>query len=183
MEAFPRKLPRSNVIAQPPKALQSPIERRLIDRSRAFLRCGAAILLGLLVGCSSHRPEQMSETAVVILKRTPQEISTATKDTFKRHQFEDASREGELVFQRRGSVMNDVMSPNWFDGPTWVRIRVLGHQLDADRTVLDYRAFLVQQPEDPMFEKEQPYGGHKDEFKSLMLEIAQSLNQSTNMAK
>ena len=79
--------------------------------------------------------------------------------------------------------MNNVMSPNWFDGPTWVRIRVFEHQLDADRTVLDYRAFLVQQPEDPMFEKVQPYGGHKNEFKSLMQEIAQSLNQSINTPK
>jgi hypothetical protein len=120
---------------------------------------------------------------VVILKRAPEEISTATKDTFKRHQFEDVSRDGELVFQRRGSAMNNVMSPNWLDGPTWVRIRVFEHQLDADRTVLDYRAFIVQQPEDPMFETEQPYGGHKKEFKSLLQEIAESLNQSPTMAK
>ena len=157
-----------------------PVEQRLIARNRVFLRFGVAICLGLLVGCSSPRPEQMSETAVVILKRTPQEISAATKETFKRHRFEDASRRGELIFQRRGSAINDVMSPSWFDGPTWVRIRILEYQLDADRTVLDYKAFLVQQPEDPMFEKAQPYGGHKKEFKSLMLEIGQSLIQPTN---
>ena len=158
----------------------SPPELRLVPRIRAFLRYGVTIFLALLAGCSSPRPEQMSETAVILRNRTPQEISTVTKETFKRHHFEEASGQGgELVFQRKGSAINDVMSPNWLDGPTWIRVRVIQHPLDAERTVLDYRAYLVQQPEDPMFETGKPYTGHKKEFKKLLQEIGRRLSQST----
>jgi hypothetical protein len=152
------------------------------DRIRVLVPYGVAILIGLLAGCSSPRPtDQMSDTTVLILNRTPQEISSAIKETYKRHQFENtSSKDGELVFEKRGTVMNDIMSPNWLDGPTWVRVKVFQRQLDSDRTLIDYGVYLVQQPDDPMFQQEHPYGGHKKEFRSLMQEVARNLNEPVN---
>ncbi len=149
-----------------------------IHRSKTSLRYGIAVFFGLLVGCSTPRPsQQLSDTAVVISGRTPEEISTVIKETFKRHQFEIASSKDEaLVFEKRGSFMNDMMSPSWVDGPTWLRVKVFQTQVDSEQTRLGCEVFLVQQPKDPMFQREQPYGGHKQEVKRLMQEIAQNLN-------
>jgi hypothetical protein len=159
--------------------LKGNTNRAIFGASKPLLRLGIAVFLGLLAGCSSTPPEgQMSDSSVLILNRSPEEIGAAVKDTFKRHQFDQVSpASGDLLFQKRGSFMNDFMSPNWFDGATWVQVKVLQRQLDPERTELDYRAYIVQQPDDPMFEKQQPYGGHKREFKNLLMEIARNLNQ------
>jgi hypothetical protein len=150
--------------------------------NRAVLGFTVALILGLLSGCRSASPaEQMSDTAIV-LNRTPEEIHTAVKDTFERHQFEDASsRWDNLLFQKKASFMNDLMSSDWAGGPTWVQVKVLPRQLDAERTLLDYQVYLVQQPDDPMFKTGHPYGGHKKEFKNIINEVARSLNEPVNV--
>ena len=150
--------------------------------NRAALGFTIALILGLLSGCRSASPAEQTSDSVIVLNRTPEEIHTAVKDTFVRHQFEDASsvRDG-LLFQKKGSFMNDLMSSDWADGPAWVQVKVLPRQLDAERTVLDYQVYLVQQPDDPMFKTGQPYGGHKKQFKDIIKEVARTLNEPAHV--
>jgi len=156
----------------------NPAEMKPMNRTKTNLRNGIAVLFVLLLGCRTPQPsEQLSDTAVLISRRTPEEISTVTTETFKRHHFESAStRDEALVFDRRGTFSNDMMSSNWADGPTWVRVKVFRTQVDPERVKLGCEIFLVQDPEDPMFGHEKPYGGHKKEIKQIMQEIGLSLN-------
>ena len=149
-----------------------------MNRSKTSLQIGIAVLFVLLLGCRTPQPsEQLSDTAVLISRRTPEEISAVTTETFKRHHFEIAStRDEALVFDRRGTFSNDMMSSNWADGPTWLRVKVFRTHVDHERVKLGCEIFLVQDPEDPMFGHEKPYGGHKKEIKQIMQEIGLSLN-------
>ena len=149
-----------------------------IETSKCHLRNAIAVIFVLLQGCTTPVPsQQLNDTAVVISRRTPEEIRSVVEETFKQHHFEiAATKEDALVFDRRGTFANDMMAQNWADGPTWVRVKVFRTQIDADQTKLGCEIYVVQQPEDPMFKTERPYGGHKKEFKEIMQEVARALN-------
>jgi hypothetical protein len=146
----------------------------------SLILAGLVVATGASTGCNSPQPSgATSATPVIVTNRTPEEIKAAATETFKRHEYEPVPGEGpDLAFQKPGTFVNNLMSSDWFDGPSWVMVKVYQHPLDAERTRLDCRVFLVQQPDDPLFKTEHPYGGHRKDFENLIHEIGRNLNQS-----
>jgi hypothetical protein len=145
----------------------------------ALFPIAVMILAGLSASCNSPQPaEATSATSVIITNRSSEEIKAAATQTFKVHEYEPVAGEDPgLAFQKRGTFMNDLMSPDWFDGPSWVVVKLFLHPLDAERIRLDCRVFLVQQPDDPLFMQKRAYGGHRKDFENLVHEIGRNLNR------
>jgi hypothetical protein len=111
------------------------------------------------------------------MNRPADQIKAATRATFQHHQFEPARPEGdELVFQKRGTFMNSFMSADWFDGPAWIRVKVFQHPLDTERTLLDCDIYVVQQPEDPLFQQERKLEGRNKTYQQILEEIATAVS-------
>lgn len=144
---------------------------------------GVALIPALFAGCQSPRVLEPDRAgAIIITNRAPEQISAATKETFQLHQFDQTRSDGpELVFQKQGTFMNSVWTPDWASGPVWVRVKVFQRSLDAERTLLDCDVYMVQQPEDPLFQQERKLGGRKQKYQSLLEEIAENLNHQAPM--
>jgi hypothetical protein len=77
-----------------------------------------------------------------------------------------------------GTFMDAVLTSDWASGPAWVRVRVFQQPLDAERTLLDCDVYMVQQPEDPLFQQERKLRGRKQQYQALLDEIAENLNHT-----
>ncbi len=141
------------------------------------------LLLAILVytaGCQST-PKKLGShrvAAVVVTNASPKEIQEAAEKVFKLHGFEPAPEDNnELVFQRHGSFMNGFVYGDWYGGPVWVRIKVFLSQLDANRTLVDCDVYMVQDHEDPLFQKERKVHGDKTECQKILDEIPPMIAQ------
>jgi len=147
-----------------------------------FLRRATCVLLALLglvtTGCkTTQTPETNCAAAVLIKNQAADEIDAATKAVFARHAYKPAKAAGEeLVFQKPGTAMNAFVYGDWLaGGPIWERIRVYQRPLDPAEVVLEADLFMVQEPEDPFFQKERKLNGHRSKLQKLLEEIARRL--------
>jgi len=149
----------------------------------ALLLFKVVLIPALFAGCQSpHVLEPERAGAIIITNHAPEQISAATKETFQLHQFDQTRSDGpELVFQKMGTFMDAVLTSDWASGPAWVRVRVFQRPLDAERTLLDCDVYMVQQPEDPLFQQERKLRGRKQQYQALLDEIAENLNHQTPM--
>jgi hypothetical protein len=153
--------------------------KRIHSRLTLFL-FALALIPALFAGCQSpHVLEPERAGAVIITNHAPEQISAATKQAFQLRQFDQTRSDGpELVFQKMGTFMDAVLTSDWASGPAWVRVRVFQQPLDAERTLLDCDVYMVQQPEDPLFQQERKLRGRKQQYQALLDEIAENLNHT-----
>ncbi len=84
-----------------------------------------AICLGgfLIAGCRSDKSASSSFAWVVIRGNTPGQIENVAQEVFVENGYKKvASRPGTLVFERKGSAMDDVAYGGW-TGHVWVRVK------------------------------------------------------------
>jgi hypothetical protein len=114
----------------------------------------------------------------MVTNASPREIQEATEYVFKLHGFDPAPEDhNDLVFQRKGSFMNGVVWGDWYGGPVWVRIKVFLSQLDDSRTLVDCDVYMVQEPEDPLFQEERKVHADKGECQKLLDEVPARIAQ------
>ena len=141
----------------------------------------ATCALGLLVaalttGCQS--PPKHRVAAVTIENASSEQIKTAAQEVFEQHSYEYAPEdENDLVFQKKGSFMNSFVYGDWYQGAVWLRVKLFLTEQKLDRTLLDCDVFMVQEPEDPFFQKERRVKAAKSECKKLLNEIADKLQR------
>ena len=128
----------------------------------------------LAVGCQST-PKKLGShrvAAVVVTNASPGEIREAAESVFKTHGFDAAPEDdNELVFQRKGSLMNGLVWGDWYGGPVWVRIKVFLTGMDAGRILVDCDVYMVQDHEDPLFQEQRKVRADKSECQKLLDEI------------
>lgn len=136
---------------------------------------GLLAIIGLLTsGCRSVQDLGSNRNAAVIITNcTSEAIGEATRKVFDSHAFESAKAEGdELVFQRPGTLMKSLWYGDLYSGGVWVRVRIYQKELDPDRTLLDADVYMVQEHEDPFFQKSRRVNGHSGECQKLLDEVA-----------
>jgi len=136
------------------------------------------IVLGLLVicaaGCASLSRKLGSQrvAAVIIKDSSPETIKASAKDVFESHGFDSAPEEdNELVFQKKASFGNAFLYSDWYSGTVWVRTRLYIEERKTGEILLDCDVFMVQDPEDPLFQRERKVRASKSEFQKLLAEV------------
>jgi len=147
---------------------------RFFSGSRVAL---LALVALTAAGCHTpHSPQSNRAASVLIKDRSAEQINDATKLVFARHAYEPAHADAdELVFQKPGTFMNALMHGDWYSGAVWERVKLYQRPLNPSETVLEGDFYMVQQPEDPFFQKEQKVNAHKSKLQKMLDEVAAGL--------
>jgi hypothetical protein len=148
----------------------------IVRISVMFLPVLAATVL--LTGCATNKTAESNRMAsIVVTNMSSGQIEAAVNAVFKKHAFEEGRSEGEeLVFQRQGSVMSGIVYGDWYSGGVWERIKIYQRELDDARTVVECDGYMVQEHDDPMFQKEKKeFRTKKGHLQDLLNEVAQEL--------
>ena len=138
-------------------------------------------ILALTAGCRSSKTSVSKRMASIVVTNQPSEkIEAAIQVVFQNHAYEDTKGEvDELVFQKPGSFMNSMIYGDWYSGGVWERIKIYQRELDPARTVVECDGYMVQQHEDPMFQKEKrQYKTKKGHLQKLLEEVAGELKSA-----
>lgn len=112
--------------------------------------------------------------SIMVTNQSSDQIDAALRTVFKKHAYEESKgAEEELVFQKPGSFMNGVVYGDWYSGGVWERIKVYQRELKSERTVVECDGYMVQEHEDPLFQKEKrEYNSRKGHLQELLDEVA-----------
>jgi hypothetical protein len=159
--------------------------------SRTIVRTGALLMLlavsaaVLTAGCRSPKASFSNRMAsIIVTNQSSEQIEAVIGVVFKRHAYEEGKGEEDaLVFQKPGSVMSGVVYGDWYSGGVWERIKIYQRELDSAQTVIECDGYMVQEHEDPLFQKEKrQYKTKKGHLQKLLDEVATELKTgvSTN---
>jgi hypothetical protein len=153
---------------------------------RAFVLVLLGVLAGSILGCSTPPPVTGSHrlASVLLDERSSDRIEGAVEKVFKRESFELARRvDAKLVFERPGTFMNSLAYGDWYNGGVSERVEVFQKEVESNQTLLDCNAFMVQEPEDPFFEKVRPVSkGRRGRYQKLLEAVAEELKHPTGGA-
>jgi hypothetical protein len=143
----------------------------------------AVLAAVLATGCRSPNRQVSNRMAsIIVTNRSSEQIGAAIQSVFEKHEYEAGkSDEDELVFEKQGSFMNGMVYGDWYSGGVWERIRVYQRELRPVETVVECDAYMVQQREDPLFQKERKeYKTRRGHCQKLLNEVAKDLLSKTN---
>jgi hypothetical protein len=133
------------------------------------------LLIALTSGCQSTPKQRVASVAV--RNASAEQLKTAAEEVFEQHSFEYAPEDdNDLVFQRKGSGMNSFLYGDWYQGAVWIRIKLFLTDLKSGRTLVDCEVYMVQEHDDPFFQKERKVKANKTECQKILNEIAATLN-------
>jgi hypothetical protein len=152
------------------------------NRRLAFTYLVLGLLLALFgVGCKSTPKTSSNRLASVVIKdRTSEEIETAIRNVFEKHDYELSARRdgGAMIFEKKGTVMNGLVYGDWYSGGVWERVKVYHGELEPKRTLLDCDAYMVQEHDDPFFQSERkPYKSRRHLYQELLDEVVKELDR------
>jgi len=126
-------------------------------------------------GCASSQAQKLGShriAAVIIKDSSPGTIIASAKDVFDAHGFDWVPEEdNEMVFQKPASGMHSMAYGDWFSGPVWARARLYMNEVRSGEALLDCDVYMVQEPDDPLFQKERLVHASKKEFQKLLDEV------------
>jgi hypothetical protein len=137
----------------------------------------------LATGCRSPNGAVSNRMAsIIVTNRSSEQVEAAVKAVFEKHAYETGrSEEDELVFEKHGTFMNGLVYGDWYSGGVWERIKVYQRELRPTETVVECDAYMVQEREDPLFQKEKKeYKTRKGHCQKLLKEVAKDLISRTN---
>ena len=141
-----------------------------------------AILIGLALGsgCASAPNKTGSPrlASIISTNHTPEQIDKATEKVLGSHGYALKKRlEAKLVFEKPGTFMNNLAYGDWYGGGIWDRIAVYQKPLERDQILVDCDAWMVQEPDDPFFQKARPMGnGRRSYYQGLLDEVSHELD-------
>ena len=165
----------SEVTNQPERATRP---RRTIGKTWMLVVLLALSAAVLTTGCRSPRASVSDRMAsIIVTNQSPEHIDAAIRVVFKDHGYEEGKgEEDELVFQKPGSVMSGVVYGDWYSGGVWERVKTYLRELDSTRTVVECDGYMVQEHEDPLFQKEKKeFRTKKGHLQKLLDEVANEL--------
>lgn len=109
-----------------------------------------------LTGCKTTGAAQSSRLASVVIKgRSKAEITQAAQHMFEDNGYLAAPlKSADLVFEKQGSGMKNLLYGDWSGKPVWVRVKLYFRDLGSEGILLEGDAFLVLERGDPHFEEE-----------------------------
>jgi hypothetical protein len=77
--------------------------------------------------------------------------------------------------------MNGLVYGDWYSGGVWERIKVYQRELRPAETVVECDGYMVQEREDPLFQKEKrEYNTKRGHCQKLLNEVAKELMSNIN---
>jgi hypothetical protein len=108
----------------------------------------------------------------VIKDSSPATIKASAKGVFENHDFDsEPEDDNDLVFQRKASGMNTFVYGDWFSGPVTVRIKLYLTEINSGEMLLDGDVYMVQEADDPLFEKDRRVHARRSELQKLLEEV------------
>lgn len=153
---------------------QHPLALGSISAFRLFSLSAFIGLAFLAAGCASPAKKVGSNrvAAVLIKDASKETIRSSVDAVFTKHGFEPGGDDDkDLVFEKKASGMNSFVYGDWSSGPVWARVRLFLTPRAVDETLLDCDIFMVQEPEDPLFQKERQVKAKKSELQKLLDEV------------
>jgi hypothetical protein len=156
----------------------------------AFIRCKRGGDFGCLAiafclavisfGCKSTPNTPSNRLASVVIKnRTPEEIETAIRTVFEKHDYELSPRHDRqvIVFEKKGTFMNGLVYGDWYSGGVWERVNVYLGQLEPGQVLVDCDVYMVQEHDDPFFQSERKtYKTRRHLYQKILDEVAKELD-------
>jgi hypothetical protein len=107
----------------------------------------------LAAGCSTPRNGSQRLASIIVDNRSPEQIEASLVKVYESHGYSLKRKDDELVFEKPGTVMNTLAYGDWYNGGVWERIEVFQREIGPGRTLVDCDDYMVQEPEDPFFQK------------------------------
>jgi len=129
-------------------------------------------------GCQSPKPKPSPRLAFVIVEnRTTEQVTIATKAVFQGAAYEPGRADkDELVFERPGTAMNTLAYGDWYGSRVWERVKVYQRELAPGRTLVDCDLYMVQDHDDPFFQKERKVSRRKTYYQDLLDQVVKRLD-------
>ena len=139
----------------------------------------AAMLAALLLasGCSSTPKKNRNSgrmASITATNRSTEDIDTALRTVFTRHEYQEAKAEGEedLIFEKKASFMSGAVYSDWYSGGVWERIKVYERDIPGGQTVVECDGYMVKERDDPLFAEEVPeHSTKRSHCQKLMDEV------------
>ncbi len=145
----------------------------------------ALAALWLVAGCSTSKPEKLGSrrlAAVVVTNQSPERIEAAVKWVFIRAGYDKGDTDAELlVYERRSNFMNSLVYGDWLTGAVWERVKIHQRDLDDTEVLLDCDVFMVQEHDDPFFQKEIRVNKHASDYQEMLEQVVVRLGQKWNI--
>jgi hypothetical protein len=133
----------------------------------------------LLSGCSSTPPNKTGShrlASIIVENRSADQIDASLVKVYESHAFHLRRKDDNLIFEKPGTIMNTLAYGDWYGGAVWERIVIYQTELEPGRTLVDCDAFMVQEPDDPLFQKvRQVYGSRRSNCQELLDAVSQDL--------
>jgi hypothetical protein len=108
----------------------------------------------------------------VIKDSSPAVIKASAKEVFENHDFDfEPDDDNNLIFQKKASGMNSFVYGDWFSGPVTARVKLYMTEIKPGEMLLDGNVYMVQEADDPLFEKERRVHAHRSELQALLEEV------------
>lgn len=138
------------------------------------------VFLGLLTpGCQTPDSDSHRLASVTIKAGTPEQIETAIRTVFEKHDYELSTRRnaGAMIFEKKGTFMNGLVYGDWYSGGVTERINVFYGERESGKMVVECDAYMVQEPDDPFFQSERKtYKTRRHIYQKLLDEVARELD-------
>lgn len=143
-----------------------------------LLAAGVLLMLGVSACQSPHGSPSPYLAAITVTNRTLTQVETATYASFKEQGFRAYRQaQGEFLFEREGTSMNNVVYGDWSMKRPWERIKVyIKESLPGQRVRVGCNAYMVREHGDPRFEEEQKLSRlHRGHYEDLLEKVYQLL--------
>jgi hypothetical protein len=75
------------------------------------------------------------------------------------------------VFQKKASGMNSFVYGDWFSGAVTIRVKLYATEMKSGDILLDGDVYMVQEADDPLFEKGRKVHARRSELQKLLEEV------------
>jgi hypothetical protein len=146
----------------------------------AFLAIGLSGFLG--AGCSSTGKPDSNPLAYVQIRGQPVErVRDVAATVFHENGYQVTRNSwADLLFEKQGSVMNDLAYGNWVNGRVWVRVKAMVVDISPGNCRLECEAFVLRNRGEPLEEEIRINKLHRHKYQELLDEVAKRLSGKTD---
>ena len=136
----------------------------------------AVAAAGLATGCSTTKNGSQRLASIIVENRSREQIEGSLVKIYESHAYRLKRKDDKLIFEKPGTVMNALAYGDWYSGGVWERIEVFQRELEPRRTLVDCDAYMVQEPDDPFFQRvRQVYKTRRRHCQKLLDAVSQDL--------
>jgi hypothetical protein len=118
----------------------------MVSLQNLLLWLALSLVGSLVVGCRTHETSPTTKFASVVIRgNTPGQIENVARDVFIENGFRSApSKSDSLVFERKGSRLDEAAYGGWMNQALWVRVKAAVFPVGEAAFRLECNAYRVE---------------------------------------